>query len=695
MPSRASLRRRRSGPAGTAQRRGRRQGTGRACPVGDSIWAAGKAADGIGPNSATIVSAPTGNEPRKIRSARLRGTAGGGDAPGRLVSRFVGRESQLAQFIGAVSEDPRSAARIVAVTGAPGCGKSRFVEEVLGRLVRSGRPVSVVQPDLLPGMDEAAWLRAFAAKLPIGGGLVGGAAARLAGGGPGNRLDDSSARALLNALFHEFYDCGMEKRGFVRPKFQMVALVLDDFDVLPAGIARWLADVFLPRIDEVRAHLDYVLILVGERALATELEPVAWNAQPMRFFSVEIPPMSEAESVELLALYARRSAEAKACHAIGEGLPGSMLELLRHRIRPMDELTAAVDRCDEAQAAAMLAVAGLGFATEEGVRLVLGPEGLGRVAGLLSATVTVPIFGSLQRGGLWLPGAIARLVQEKLVPRHPEVARRAHEMGDLLDALAGYFPSEEEREDAARLVAFRYFDGAVLRACYGAEAGAELERFVRAHGAAFASTPADNFQLAEELRPLLERYAEARGDPARSALREKVARLWAERAGELQIALRSAADGLARLERDRDELFKELETARGQVSARVQDTHREWRSRIDEDVVRLGASLLANGVGVVCFWVALFTDNQRLTFLLLGAILIGVGIGTPAMKRGRRPAATDPANAARRQHQDRVEHARGVVNLLEARAAALQQRLVEERRKVERLRGATEEPYCD
>ena len=645
------------------------------------------------PNSAHLVTPTTGKEPRKVRSARLRGTAGGGDAPGRLVSRFVGREAQLAQFIGAVSEDPRSSARIVAVNGAPGCGKSRFVEEALGRLVRSGRPVSIVRPDLVPGMDGATWLRALAAKLPIGGGMVSGAAARFSGGGPPAQLDESSARALLNALFHEFYDCGVEKRGFVRPKFQMVALVLDDFDLLASEIARWLADVFLPRIDEVRAHLDYVLVLVGQRALANELDPVAWNAQPMRFLSVVVPPMSEAESVELLALYARRNAEAKACHEIGEGLPGAMLELLRHRIRPMDELATAVERCDEAQAVAMLAVAGLGFATEEGVRLVLGEEGVGHVAGLLSAAVTVPIFGNLQGGGLWLPGAIARLVQEKLVPRYAALAQRALEMGDLLDALAAHFPGEEERVEAARLVVFRFLDGAVLRACFGVQAGNELERFVRAHSFAYARTPAENFQLDEELRPLLERYAEARGDPARSALREKVSRLWAERAGELQVALKSAADGLARLEQDRDELLKELVVARGQVAKRVQDNHREWRSRIDEDVVRLGASLLANGAGVVCFWVALFTDNQRLTFLLLGAILIGVGIGTPAMKRGRKPAAIDHANVARRQQEERVDHARGVVNLLEARAAALQQRLAEERRKVDRLRGAMEEPY--
>jgi hypothetical protein len=52
-------------------------------------------------------------------------------------------------------------------------------------------------------------------------------------------------------------------------------------------------------LDEVRSHLDYLLVLVGGRPLASEIEPVAWNAQPMRFLSIEIPPLSEAESVEL------------------------------------------------------------------------------------------------------------------------------------------------------------------------------------------------------------------------------------------------------------------------------------------------------------------------------------------------------------------------------------------------------------
>ena len=624
---------------------------------------------------------------------RLRGATSGGEAAaGRLVSRFVGRSEQMAQFIDAVTEDPRSTARIVGISGAPGSGKTRFVEEALARVVRVGRPVTLVRPDLVPGMDGAALLRAFAAKLPLGGTMLTNASTRATLNATA-QLDDSSARALLNALFHESYDCGVERRGFIRPKFQRVAIVLDDFDLLSPGIAIWLAQEFLPRLDEARTHLDYVLILVSGRMFASELEPVAWHAQPMRFLSIEIPPLSEAESVELLSLFARRNEEAKACHEIGEGLPGSMLELLRHRIVPAADLEAAIERAQGAQAEALLAVAGLGFATEEGLRLVLGAKGVETAGHLLDATVTVPVFGSLQSDGLWLPGGMVHIVQEKLGPRHPEIVQKAADVAELLDTLAQHFPSEEARGVAARLSIFQHINREVLVAVFGTHEGVELDHFARGHMPAFEPTPADNLRLIDSLRPLLERYIEAQGDPSRAALREKVSRLWAERANELLADSKSAEANLKQMEENRGELLEELERARGQVDAHVDDTHREWRSHIDEDMVRLGASLLANAAGVACFWVALFTDTQRLTFALLGAILIGIGIGTPALKRGRTVARVDPAAAARHQHAERLAQARGIVSMLETRIASLQQRLAEERRKLEKLRAAIDEPY--
>jgi hypothetical protein len=600
------------------------------------------------------------------------------------------------QFITAVSEDPRSSARIVGISGAPGAGKSRFVEEALGRLARVGRPVATVGPAMVSCADGAGLLRAFAAKLPIGGHMLSAAIARFAQE-PTARLDDSSARALVNALFHESYDCGVERRGFIRPKFQRLAILLDDFDLLSAGTVIWLAEVFLPRLDEVRAHLDYVLILVGERSLAAALEPMAWNALPMRFLSIEIPPMSEAESVELLAAFARRAAEAKSCHEIGEGLPGAMLELLRYRAMPLEDLGAAIARCTGIQADALLAIAGLGYATNEGLRLVLGETGVNGALALLEAGSNVPVFGSLRSGGLWLPGAVARMVLERLGGKNPELARRADETATMLDLLAQHFPTEEDRVLAARLTVFQHFSPAALATVFGPEEGDALARFASAHGSAFERTVAENLRLGETVRPPLERYAESLDNPARVAVREKVSRLWSARAAEIGAELERSTALLKTMERDRDELIKELDAARAQVTRSESDNRKEWRARIDDDVVRIGASLAANGLGVACFWVALFTNNQRLTFLVLGAILIGIGIGTPALNRGRGNARAEHALAAvaalQRRQQARVGDARGVVNLVEARINGLQQRLAGERRKVETLRAAADEPY--
>lgn len=639
-----------------------------------------------------IVSPATRTDARAIRPARLRGAAGGRTAAsGGLVTRFIGRAEPMAQFIGAVTEDPRSAARIVGISGAPGAGKTRFVEEAIARLSHAGRPVTVVQPQIVSGLDGQGWLRAFSLKLPLGGAMLSGAIARFSQDA-GARLDESSARALLNALFHETYDCGVERRGFVQPKFQRLALVIDNFDLLPSGIVTWLADIFLPRLDEVRTHLDYVLVLVGDRPLAAALEPVAWNAQPMRFLSIDLPPMSEAESVELLAAFARRSSEARSIHEIGEGLPGAMLELLRHRVLPMAEQAAALARCNEAQAGALLAVAGLGFATEEGLRLVLGPTGVADAQALLEPNIAVPVFGSLRSGGLWLPGAVARLVHEKLAPAHRAVVDRAAATAELLEELTPHFPTDTERATAARLALFRHFSRAALQAAFGSQEAEQLERFARTHGSAFQTTPADNLRLADGLQPLLLRYVEAQGDPAEPAWREKLARLWAERTGELQAELKTVDEGIARMESERDRLLKDLETARRQQAHHESEHRQEWRGRIDQDVVRVGASLLANGAGVACFWVALFTGAQRLTFLLLGAILIGIGIGTPALKRGHAPAA-DAGASFRRRHEERAAHAREMVAMIEARVAGVQQRLATERKKHDKLRAAADEPY--
>lgn len=642
------------------------------------------------------MSAETTRPTRPARSARLRGKGWDGDAgSGRLIARFVGRAAQLDQFIAAVSEDPRSAARIVGVSGAAGAGKSRFVEEVLGQLSRSGRPVAVVKPTVAPGLDGAGLLRAFAVKLPIGGHMLSAAISRFAQD-PAARLDDSSARALINALFHESYDCGVERRGFIRPKFQRLAIVLDDFDLLPAEYAVWLAEVFLPRLDEVRAHLDYVLILIGELPLAASLEPVAWNALPMRFLAIEIPPLSEAESVELLAAFARRAAEARSCHEIGEGLPGAMLELLRHRTAPLDDLGTAIGRCAGMQADVLLAIAALGYASTEGLRLVLGEAGVTGASALLESAAIVPVFGSLRSGGLWLPGAVARLVLERLGARNPELAKRAADTAAMLDALAQHFPTEEDRVRAACLVAFRHFSPPALAACFGVEEGEALARFARTHGSGFEETPAENLRFADGVRRVLENYAERLDDPARTATREKVSRLWHERAAEIGAELERSTDVLKTMERDRDELLKELDAARGQVTRSESENRQEWRARIDRDVVRIGTSLAANGLGVACFWVALFTDNQRLTFLTLGAILIGIGIGTPALNRGRgntREHALAAVAALQRRQQERVGEARGVVKLIEARIDGLQQRLANERRKCDKLRAAADEAY--
>lgn len=592
-------------------------------------------------------------------------------------------------MIGAVNEDPRSAARIVNVSGSAGSGRSRFVEEALSRLARLGRPNFVVQPDLKPGVNGAAFFRTLASRLPVAALICTNAASRLEQLSPVGGLDETAARSFVNALFHESYDCGLERRGFVRPKPQRLALVIDDFDLLPPSLIAWIGLEVLPLLHEVRDHLDYVMVLVTERSLAGDLEPVSWNAQPARFLAVDLPPLTEKESIELLSLFARRAAEARMCHEIAEGLPGPMLELLRHRVRSLPDLGTALERCPEATANLLVSIAALGVATEEGVRLALGPEALtGASAALENAPV--PVFGSLRNGGLWLPSALVRLVQQKLGPRVPEVAARAQQAADLLDGLEAQFGTEEERRTALRLRSLRFFNRDALVACFGPGEGPELERFARAHFPAFAETPAGNLRLADGLANQLDRYAKATGDISPGSIRDKAAQWWTDRAAEMKRQMTAATEHLKALEKERDGLFADLEKARQRLANCDSESQTEWKTRLNEDVVRIGVSLVANGAGVVCFWLALFSATQRLSFIVVGGLLIGIGFGTPALSQRSSQAAR--AAASKHAHEQRAGQTRGMVNLLEAQTSSLQQRVAEERRRGDKLRAAIDEP---
>ena len=602
---------------------------------------------------------------------------------------FVGRPDQLAQFVGAVNEDPRSAARIVNVSGAAGAGRTRFVEEALSRLTRLGRPNFLVQPELKPGLNGAAFFRALVARLPVAALICTNAASRLEQGSGETGLDETAARSFVNALFHESYDCGLDRRGFVRPKSQRLAIVFDDFDRLPATLIGWIAQHVLPLLHEVREHLDYVLVLVTERSLAGDLEPVAWNALPARFLAVDLPPLAEKESIELLSLFARRASEARMCHEIAEGLPGPMLELLRHRVRSLPDLGAALERCADATANLLVGIAALGVATEEGLRLALGSEALATVGTALQ-NAPMPVFGSLRNGGLWLPGALVRLVLEKLGPRVPEMTQRARQAAELLEALEASFGTEEERRTAARLRGLRFFNRDALVACFGAREGPELEHFARAHSGGFAETPAGNLRLADGVADLLERYAAATQTPIPPSVREKAVGWWTDRAEEMKRQAEAATGHVRALEKERDDLFADLEKTRQRLGQCENESQSEWKNRLNDDVVRIGVSLLANGAGVVCFWMALFSANQRLSFIVVGGLLIGIGFGTPALSS--RTGQVARAAAVKSAQQQRIGQVRGMVNLLEAQTASLQQRLAEERRRGETLRAALDEP---
>jgi hypothetical protein len=550
----------------------------------------------------------------------------------------------------------------------------------------------VVRPDIKSGMDLRAWMQAFAAKLFKGGSGLMRMSTESGASSPAG-IGELAARGVVNALFRELYDCGVERRGMVRPLGQLLVLVIDGLDIVSPTVVRWFADDLLPKLDEVRSYIDYVVVLVGEVPLANQLAPVAWGALPMRFLPVEIPPMSESESVELLSLYARRSPEAKICHAIAEGIPGTMLEMLRHRIRPLDEAVAALDGCPTAEAEALLAVAGLGYATAEGLRLVLGSDAANAVEKTISGGPPLPVFGSIREGGLWMPGALGRILKDKMGGRARALLVKAEAAGKVIDGLACHFVSETERSMASRLGLLGHIDTALLTSCFGKEEGDELAAFVRSHPEAYEITECGGYRLGEELRSLVAEYSGLEGSPERPALREKVSRLWNERVEELKKEREAAETGVARIEQERNNLLAELDTARGQIGVRMQEHHNEVRERISDDVVRLGASMLANGLGVACIWIALLLAHQRATFLILGTVLIGIGIGTPALKRSR--AATRAAQSAnnRRKHEIRVKQAHGVVGIIETKINSMQSTLALERRRLDKIVAALDSPY--
>lgn len=605
-----------------------------------------------------------------------------------LVAPFVGRGEQLAAFREALEGDA-AAARIVCIHGTPGAGRSRFGGEAVAALRAEGQSLIVLSPEPGDLVDLPSLLGAFSSQLPSAGAALSRAVSRAAETGLESK---SAAKLVLTAIFQEIYNCPPDRRSCLRPMGKRVVFAIDDFDTCAPGLQLWFGQELLPQLMELRSHLDFLLLVMTDAPLSGQLQPFAWNAQPARLVEIEIPRMSQDESIQLLTSFGRRPEEAQICYELGEGLPGAMLGLLRHSLRPAHEIAEALRQCSGPVADLLIAIAKLGVATPEGLRLSLGSdEAAPWIDRGMPDNLPVPLVGYLQAEGVSLPGPIARLVEQHLGGRTAATARRATEAAQTLAALAELFPSDQARRRAAQLAVFRFFDEHALRTCFGGEAGSFLE-LIRTHERSFPQSSGRRWRLGDEAAGHLRRYAAALGHLDLAGLRAKAEAAWFERQAEHQRVLEESAANLKKLTRDRDSVLKEIGEARANVAAAERDRHTARTSRLSGDAWRVGASLLINGAGVACLWAALFTAGNRASFVVLGALLILFGLCTPALSR-RQGSAEAEVRRRNTESQHRLERAQGALEFTETRYASIQKRLAEERRREDDARAALEEPY--
>ncbi|MCU0620087.1 MAG: AAA family ATPase [Gemmatimonadales bacterium] len=167
-------------------------------------------------------------------AARVREGGGEATSGAQAVAPLVGREALHARLFGLLDDLPRAGARLAAVSGAAGHGKSRLLEALAERARLAG--YSVLGGTLPGAADPAPWgllravLRAGLGTLPGARGAAPDALATLAGLAPGSitsgaaseLTDDGAVAAALAALLGAVAD--------ERP----LVLVVDDADAADA-----------------------------------------------------------------------------------------------------------------------------------------------------------------------------------------------------------------------------------------------------------------------------------------------------------------------------------------------------------------------------------------------------------------------------------------------------------------------------
>ncbi len=227
---------------------------------------AGLLADALGlaePVRALFVAAARGRRPAtEVLAARQGQATGASVLPNNLpaqLSRFIGRDRELAEVRALVESS-----RLVTLTGAGGCGKTRLSLQVAG--------------ELLDGSGEGVWLVELAAVLDEGA-----VAPRIS---EALRLDAQPGRLVLETLLDA-----------LEP--QDVLIVLDNCEHLIGGCAKT-ADAIMRRCPRVRL-------------LATSREPLGISGENIyRVPSLSLPApddsgWSAAGSSDAVALFAERA----------------------------------------------------------------------------------------------------------------------------------------------------------------------------------------------------------------------------------------------------------------------------------------------------------------------------------------------------------------------------------------------------